>query len=76
MWILILTTWMELVSTDTLQLEVENEYECRRLEARIEKMFEGGPIGYMIECDQQMNGPISSMTLDISLTGCHSLSHL
>ena len=52
MWILILTTWMELVSVSTLQLEVSSEIECHRLEVKIEQMFETMPddFGYMIEC--------------------------
>ena len=52
-WILILTTWMEMVSPKTLQLTVDDEFECRRLETRIEQTFETMPddFGYMIECE-------------------------
>ena len=53
MWILILTTWMELVSPKTMQLQVSSEIECHRLEVKIEQMFETMPddFGYMIECE-------------------------
>ena len=51
-WILILTTWMEFVSPKTMQLPVDDAFECHRLETRIERMFETmpGDFGHMIEC--------------------------
>ena len=60
-WILILTTWMELVAPKTLQLQVEDAVECHRLETRVERTFETMPdsFGYMIECQ-----PVSKATKD------------